>query len=167
MTDETTEQMRKRIQDEFSEAANAERRERTAATVLKMAVARCELKHATWTRQPRVPDVRRRKAVVAGRCVRRRPARRVGRGEAVRVNGNEYDAKPLTVREMLTHIGLLAAKDPKVFDMPVHFLAMEDTDVSAYVTHVEIDAFDGTEADPDDPAYRAHWALCLSHEVPR
>jgi len=34
MTDETAEQMRQRIQTEFAAAADAERRERTAATVL-------------------------------------------------------------------------------------------------------------------------------------
>lgn len=85
----------------------------------------------------------------------------------MRLNGEDIDMEPLTVGELKRFIADYETKTGKSLDaLPIHWLRMvgtEDDDSAAYATHVDLDAFDGTEDDPDDEHYHAHWALCLYH----
>lgn len=88
----------------------------------------------------------------------------------MRVNGKDYDLRPLTVGDLKRAIAAAEAGGRSVDDYPIHFLVMEDKaddDISAYATHVDIDAFDGTEGDPEHQDHRSHYALCLYHEPGR
>lgn len=86
----------------------------------------------------------------------------------MRIAGKDYDFAPLTVGALKKFIAdYEAAHGKSLDDLPIHFLDMEDaaSDASGYVSTVDLDAFDGTEDDPDHLDFRCHWALCLYHRV--
>ena len=85
----------------------------------------------------------------------------------MRISGEDVEPKKaLTVGELRAFLNAQAARDPNIDGNLVHMLRMEGTDDDpgvAYVTHVDLDCFEGTEADPDDPNYKAIWVVSLMH----
>jgi hypothetical protein len=84
----------------------------------------------------------------------------------VRIEGQEVNMKPLTVGELRAFLNAQAARDPSIDEDLVHWLRMEGTEDdagTAYATHVDLDCYDITEEDVEDPAAKAIRVVGLYH----
>jgi hypothetical protein len=85
----------------------------------------------------------------------------------VRLNGKDFNFQPLTVGALRSWLNTRAEKEPNIDEQPIHFLCMNGSEDSGeetrYVTHVEMDAFDCTEEDPDATGARSVWCVSLMH----